>query len=257
MTYETLKYEKRGATALITLNRPQVQNAFNVKMIQELEALWTDFKYDDNLAVAVLTGEGEKYFCVGADVKDFVESAERSKFVTRDEGIRHMTSKQNHCWKPVVNAINGMVVGGGFHFVDAADINIAADTATFFDTHVALGLVPAFEPVELLRRLPYEAVSRLFLLGKRERMSATRACQLGLISEVTTRERLMPRALELAQMLSEQSIPVMMATIEVMYKSRELGVHQGILQGLLLREIVGRSVMTEKIGAAARPTRSR
>ncbi|MDP9082870.1 MAG: enoyl-CoA hydratase/isomerase family protein [Pseudomonadota bacterium] len=256
MTYETLKYEKRGATALITLNRPQAQNAFDVKMIQELKALWADFKYDDTLAVAVVTGEGEKYFCVGADVKDFVESAERSKFVTRDEGIRYMTSKQNHCWKPVINAINGMVVGGGFHFVDAADINIAADNACFFDTHVALGLVPAFEPIELLRRLPYETVSRMFLLGKRERMSATRACELGLISEVTTRERLMPRAMELAQILSEQSIPVMMATIEVMYKSRELGAHQGILQGLMLREIAGRSVITQKIGTVP-PTRNR
>jgi enoyl-CoA hydratase/carnithine racemase len=221
-------------------------------MVEELERAWNDVKYDDNLAVAVVTGEGDKYFCVGADVKDFTEAAAPSKFVTRDEGVRHMTSKQNYCWKPVINAINGMVVGGGFHFMDAADINIAVDSATFFDTHVALGLVPAFEPVELLRRMPYEAVSRMFLLGKRERMTAARAYELGLISEVTARERLMPRAMELAKLLCEQNVPVMMATIELMYKSRELGVHQGILQGLMLRELAGRSLMTQKIGAAAR-----
>jgi enoyl-CoA hydratase/carnithine racemase len=250
--FETLKIEKRGAIALLTLNRPKAQNAFNVQMVQELEQFWREFKHDDTMSVAVLTGEGDKYFCVGADVKDFTEAAGRSKFATRDEGVRHMTSKQNHCWKPVINAINGMVVGGGFHFVDAADINIAVDSATFFDTHVALGLVPAFEPVELLRRMPYEAVSRMFLMGKRERMTAARAYELGMISEVTTREQLLPRAMELAGALAEQNLLVMMASIELMYKSRELGVHQGILQGLMLRELAGRSLMNQKIGVAAR-----
>ncbi len=241
-TFNTLKFEKRGAIALITLDRPEQKNSFNPEMTVELGRVWEDIKFDDAISVTVLTGSGEKYFCTGADFSDYDKGAVKSKYATRDEGIRTLTSKHVQCWKPVITAVNGMVVGGGFHFITAGDINIATENATFFDTHVEIGLLPVFEPIELMLRMPREAVSRMFLMGRKERMSAKRALELGLISEVVAPGQLMDRAMELAQHLAGRDLRVLMATVELIHKSRELGARQAILQGLQLRELAGWSV---------------
>ncbi|MDP9092222.1 MAG: enoyl-CoA hydratase/isomerase family protein [Actinomycetota bacterium] len=242
MDLETLIYEKNGPIAVITLNRPEARNSFNSTMVGELGKVWKDVKFDDSLKVAVVTGAGNQAFCAGADVKELESSGSTSEFSTRDEGIRQLTSKHNHCWKPVITAINGMVVGGGFHFVVAGDINIACGEATFFDTHVNIGLVPVFEPIELARKIPWEVVSRLFLLAKGERMTAARAFQVGMVSEVVTRAELMPRAMDLAEIIASQDLRGLMGTVEVLYKSRGLGISDAIVQGLAIRELSGRSI---------------
>ena len=241
MELETVVYEKDRSVATVTLNRPEAGNSFNSTMVSELGRVWQDFKFDDELKVAIVTGAGDRVFCAGADVKELSTSENQSEYSTRDEGVRSLTAKHNHCWKPVISAINGMVVGGGFHFIAGGDINIACEEATFFDTHVGIGLVPVFEPIELARRVPWEIVSRLFLLSKDERMSAARAYEVGMISEVVPRPNLMDRARELAETIAKQDLRGLMGTVEVLYKSRELGVHDAIVQGLAIRQLSGRS----------------
>lgn len=236
---ETLRYEKDGPIATITLDRPEAHNSFNSTMVAELGRVWQDVKYDDDVHVAIVTGAGDRAFCAGVDVKELEATGTPSAYATRDEGVRQLTSKHNHCWKPVVTAINGMVVGGGFHFVVAGDINIAAESATFFDTHVGIGLVPVFEPIELARKIPWEVVSRLFLLAKGERMGAQRAMDVGMISEVVAADRLLDRARELAEILASQDLRGLMGTVEALYKSRELGTSDAIVQGLAIRELSG------------------
>ena len=240
--WRTLRFEKAGAIAVVTLDRPEQKNSFNPEMTFELGKVWEEIKYDDAISVAVLTGSGSKYFCTGADFSDYDKSAVKSKYATRDEGNRTLTSKHVQCWKPVITAINGMVVGGGFHFINAGDINIASENAVFFDTHVEIGLLPVFEPIELALRMPREAVSRMFLMGRKEKMSARRALELGLVSEVVQPDRLMGRAMELAEHLAQRDPRVLMGTVELLHKSRELGTRQAILQGLQLRELAGWSV---------------
>ena len=180
MNFECLKFERHGEIVIVTLNRPQQGNSFNPVMTEELGRLWEIVKYDDTIKVTIVTGAGTRHFCTGADFSSYKdkEVKPRSKYTTRDEGARQLTSKHVQCWKPVITAINGMVVGGGFHFVTAGDINIASENATFFDTHVEIKLLPVFEPIELALRIPREAVSRMFLLGKDERMDAQRAFAL-------------------------------------------------------------------------------
>src|SRR5439155_8980254 len=96
----------------------------------------------------------------------------------------HFTSWQQHVWKPVITAVNGICCGGGFHWVADADIVIAATDAQFFDPHVSVGQVVAIEAIGLIRKMPFEAVMRMALIGRYERMSAQRALELGMISEI-------------------------------------------------------------------------
>lgn len=105
-----------------------------------------------------------------------------------------LTAIQNRCWKPVITAVNGMVVGGGLHFIADSDLIVASETATFFDTHVKVELIAGLEPVGIARRIPLEAVLRMALLGGSERMSAQQALSIGLVGEVVPQAQLLPRA---------------------------------------------------------------
>lgn len=245
-SFETLKVERTGRILTLTLNRPEQGNAFDIAMTRELRELWEQVKFDDETSVIVVTGAGTRHFCTGVDFKQLEKSELKSRYATRDEGVRHLSPKHVQCWKPVIAAVNGGVVGGGFHFITAADITIAAETATFFDTHVEINLLPAFEPIELQLRMPREAVSRMFLLGRDERMTAQRAYELGLVSEVVPQEKLLPRAMELAEILVQRDLSVLMATVELMHKSRECGTTLAIKQALALREVAGWSPLNNK-----------
>jgi len=132
------------------------------------------------------------------------------------------------------------VAGPGLHFVLDADIAIAEPEATFFDIHMhRTGSVPVFEPIEMARRLPYEAVARFFLLGPNDPWTADRALSLGLISEIVPRTRLMARAAEMAHQIAALDPSLVSATLESLYKSRELGVRDAIERGLIIRQITG------------------
>jgi enoyl-CoA hydratase/carnithine racemase len=237
--FQALGYEKRGPVCIITLQRPQDSNVLDPATLRELPLAWEAFRSDDELRVAIFTGAGDKAFCGGVDITN-IRSAPTPRYIKRDEGSRSYTSKQNKVWKPVIAAINGFVAGPGLHFVLDADICIAVDEATFFDVHMhRTGSVPVFEPIEMSRKVPAEAVSRMFLLGPHDPWTADRALRLGLISEVVTRDLLMPRALEMAQQIAQLDMNLTTAFIEANYKARELGVTEAINRGLIIRQATG------------------
>lgn len=238
-TFSALGYETRGPVCVITLRRPASSNVLDAATLRELPLAWESFRADDALRVAIFTGEGDKAFCGGVDITD-IRAAPAPRYLKRDEGVRNYTSKQNKCWKPVIAAINGFVAGPGLHFVLDADICIAVAEATFFDVHMhRTGSVPVFEPIEMARKIPAEAVSRMFLLGPHDPLTAQRAAGLGLISEVVTRDRLMPRALEMAQQIAQVDMHLTTAFVESHYKARELGVTEAINRGLIIRQATG------------------
>jgi enoyl-CoA hydratase/carnithine racemase len=149
----------------------------------------------------------------------------------REEGkpfYAFLTALQNRCWKPVITAVNGMVVGGGLHFIADSDLILAAEHATFFDTHVKVGLVAGLEPVGLARRIPLEAVLRMALLGGSERMSAQQALALGLVGEVLPKEQLLPRARELAAKIAEHSPAALARSKRAIWESLDGGLHDGL-----------------------------
>ncbi len=224
--FETLDYQVTDGVALLTLNRPRQHNAVNSVMSRELPLAWERFRNDPEAIVAIITGAGEKAFCTGADVRDVPElnaPAERATL----ESIR-WTSLQNRIWKPVICAVNGLTVGGGLHFVADSDLVIAATSAMFFDTHVAVGLVAGLEPVSLCQRMPIQAVLRMALMGAGERLSAQRAYELGMVGEVVPADRLLARAFELAALLKVNSPSAMARTKQAIWEAAEQGLSQGL-----------------------------
>lgn len=140
----------------------------------------------------------------------------------------------------MIAAVNGFVAGPGLHFVLDADICLAVPEATFFDVHIHVtGSVPVIEPIEMSRRIPQEAVSRLFLLGPHDPITAARARELGLISEIAPRDRLMARAMEMAAQIAQADVRLTTAVVESFYKARELGVSEAVNRGLIIRQLTG------------------
>ena len=204
--FETLLYEEQDGVAIVTLNRPEVLNAFNRQMQRELRELWRSLCTNDDVRAIVLTGAGDKAFCSGIDRKESIEEGylrrdpsdtrrvSTTAYTAVDPGL-DLNPKANNLWKPVVAAVNGMACGGALYLLGEADIIIAAEHATFFDPHVSYGMVAGFEPTHLLQKLPFGETLRVALLGVHERMSAARAYELGLVSEVTSADQLMERAM--------------------------------------------------------------
>ena len=230
MAYETLLYEKADGVATLTLNRPERHNAFNVTMARELRQAWEAVRKDGEVVCVILTGAGERAFCTGVDVADVADGSARETAAkdVDDPPWLHMTAIHNRCWKPVITAINGMCCGGGLHFVADSDLVLAAEHATFFDTHVKVGLIAGLEPVGLVRRLPLEAVLRMSLLGGAERMDAREAHRLGLVGEVLPAERLLPRARELAAAIAQHSPRALALTKRAIWESLDVGLHEAL-----------------------------
>ena len=154
-------------------------------MRDEFADAWHELDADPEVRVIVHTGDG-RAFQTGVDVAEIAGDGvgmERYRESMEDFDL-HFTAWHQQVWKPVITAVNGICAGGGFHWVADADIVIAASDAQFFDPHVSIGQVVAIEAIGLMRKMPVEAVMRMAFVGRHERMSAARAYELGMISEV-------------------------------------------------------------------------
>jgi enoyl-CoA hydratase/carnithine racemase len=223
-------FEKHGGVATLTLDNPKARNAFDYEMTQQLRRYWGEISRDPEVVCAIVTGAGEKAFCTGWDVTSTAagESQHYARRGRLDAPYCQITALQNRCWKPVITAVNGMCVGGGLHFVADGDIVIAAEGATFFDTHCEVGLVSGYEPVGLARKIPLDAVLRMAFLGSAERMSAARAKELGLVGEVVPAANLMPRARELAETIARYSPTALARTKRAIWTSLDHGLEAGL-----------------------------
>ena len=207
---ETLLYEENDGVAWVTLNRPEVHNAFNAQMQRELSALWRGLRHNDDVRCVVLTGAGEKAFCTGIDRMEQMGGEDPTTSPTTTivgSGVdavhvrrprRQHRPEENDLWKPVIAAVNGMACGGAFYMLGEVEFIIAADHATFFDPHVTYGMTAGVraDPHAPTCRSARSCASSL--LGNHERMSAARAHEIGLVSEVVPAEELMERAMWVA-----------------------------------------------------------
>ena len=212
--YETLSVSREGPVAWLVFDRPQVGNAIDAQMFLDLEAAWAELEADGDVRTIVTTGNGAA-FQTGLDVAQLArdkEALRRSSRQTRDAELR-ITAWHCGVTKPVIAAVNGVCAGGGLHFVADADIVIAAEHATFLDPHVSVGQVSAFETIGLAKKSPMEAILRMALVGRHERLSAERARTLGILSEVVPADRLRPRAQELGEAIARHD-PVHLAAIK-------------------------------------------
>ena len=224
-TLDTLLLERHGPVGWLINNRPDRLNAMNSHMRDEFETAWRALDEDPDVIVIVHTGEG-RAFQTGVDVMEIAEDGigfERYRDSTEKFDYR-FTAWQNHIWKPVITAVNGLCAGGGFHWVAEADVVIAASDAQFFDPHVSVGQVVAMEAIGLTRKIPFEAVMRMALVGRHERIDAGRAFALGMVSQVVDPpEALRGEAQTLAETIAQNSPAAMAATKRALWGALEAG----------------------------------
>ncbi len=242
---ETLLYDETDGVAWITLNRPDALNAFDPTMQRELRELWLMLRTNDDVRCVVLTGAGDKAFCTGLDRGgvgsfDDLPPGKMPGYNTPwdfDDPGKSVCPKSNELWKPVIAAVNGMACGGAFYILGEVDFIIAAEHATFFDPHVTYGMPAAFEPIHLLHKMAFQEVVRLSLLGANERMSADRAHQLGLVSEVAPAGDLADRARWAAQAIADQPPLAVQGTVRALWMGLELSRRQALDLAFLVTRV--------------------
>jgi enoyl-CoA hydratase/carnithine racemase len=216
--------------AQVTLNRPEVHNAFSEVMQDELRSVWQWVRDDDGVRVVVLTGAGDKAFCTGIDRGDIPVETEYDPFTYEDPG-RKIGPKSQDLWKPVIAAVNGMACAGGFYLLGESDVIIAAEHATFFDPHVTYAMTAAFEPILLMNRMAFGDLVRMSLAGVHERMSARTAREAGLVSEVVKAETLLEASHDLARRIAASPAVSVQSTLRTLWAARSLSSDQALALG--------------------------
>jgi enoyl-CoA hydratase/carnithine racemase len=252
MEPKTVLYDVSDHVATITLNRPEVMNGFNQEMLDDFELIWRTVKDDDDVHVVVLRGAGDRAFCTGMDVKEGIDR--HPNVWSRTDPGEYLSPKLNQVWKPLVCAVHGMAAGGAFYWLNEADIIICSDEATFFDPHVSYGLAAALEPIGLARRIPLGETLRIALLGLDERLSAARALQIGLVSEVLARGELWERADGIARLIAAKPPAAIQGTVRAVWESLDATRTQALRTGLAYTEI-GNPIGKAAVDRSAVPRR--
>ena len=237
--FQTIIYEETDGVAWVTLNRPEAHNAFNDQMQRELRGLWHGLRYNDDVRCIVFTGAGDKAFCTGIDRKETMDqgvaftTGERmtgwlsSPWMFDDPGD-NIGPKSCRLWKPVIAAVNGMACGGAFYMLGETEFIIAAEHATFFDPHVTYGMTAAYEPIHMMSKVPFPEIMRMTLLGNSERLSAQRAYEIGMVSQVVPQDKLRETAAWVAQRIADAPPVAVVGSMRALWAALEMGRQQAL-----------------------------
>lgn len=198
----SISLAREGSVAIIRIDRPDKLNALTLAMYDELAAAFAEVRDDAAIAAAVLTGSGDRAFCVGADLGESIPALAEGRFdISHWDGAHQ---KHTSLYKPVIGAVNGLCLGGGFEILLSTDLRIASEHAEFQLPEPRVGVVPAGGTlVRLARQIPYAWAMRLLLLS--ERIDAQDALRYGLLNSVTSPDQVLPTAIEWAERLSTLS----------------------------------------------------
>nr|WSW67522.1 enoyl-CoA hydratase/isomerase family protein [Streptomyces sp. NBC_00995] len=211
--------DERTGVALLTLDRPSRLNAIDLATAAELSAAWRALRFDDAVRAVVITGAGGRAFCTGIDRG--VDVPQPSSPYTIDDPLLTIGPKTNDLWKPVIAAVEGMACGGAFYLLGEAEFVIASEEATFFDPHTTYGMVSAYEAIAMAQRMPFGEVARMSLMGTAERVTARRAYETGLVSEVTPAGGAVEAALRAAAVISSYPTGGVQGTVRALWSAKE------------------------------------
>jgi len=211
------RVERDGHVVTIMLNRPEVLNAMHPAGHRELARAFDDYAADPELRVAIVTGAGDRAFCVGTDLKTLAATGDHEKPSTGFAGITHRFD----LWKPVIAAVNGLCLGGGVEILAACDLAIAADHAEFglSEPRVGLAALGGGALQRLARELPMKEA--MWLVLRAQRISADEARRIGLVNKVVPRAELMIQARAVADELLACAPLALQASKQVMLQSLE------------------------------------
>lgn len=230
-----LRKEQVGRVAILTLDRPEVRNALSPALLGALQHALDDVASDDGVGAVVLTGAGDRAFCSGMDLKAFASSSPGDEI-----GFRVEPGDPVLPWdypKPMVAAVNGAAVAGGFELVLACDLVVASVDATFGLAEVRRGLIAAGGGTMLATRIPLATALEITLLG--ERITASRAYELGLVNRVVAADAVLDTALELAEQLARNGPLAMALTKRLVRGAVDEGPGRGRPSRAQIEEIFG------------------
>ena len=202
MNYENIIYEEKGSAAVITINRPKALNALNLQTLEELGACLTEIGKNDNIAVVILTGGGEKSFVAGADISHMqsLDVIEARSFAKRGHEVGKLLESIP---QPVIAAVNGFALGGGCELAIACDIRYASENAKFGQPEVNLGVIPGFGGTQRLPRLVGKGLANELIFSGNI-IDAAEALRIGLVNKVFAQEDLLAKCLELAETIASR-----------------------------------------------------
>ncbi|MER7761818.1 enoyl-CoA hydratase/isomerase family protein [Streptomyces sp. NPDC097619] len=226
----TLRVDRDAGTgvAVVTLDRPERLNAVDLDTAAELASLWREFRHDPQVRAIVVTGAGDRAFCTGIDRSAEVPQPWSPYAV--DDPLVPIGPKANDLWTPVIAAVNGMACGGAFYLLGEAEFLIASERAVFFDPHTSYGMVCAYEAVYMAQRMPFGEVARMALMGTAERLSARRAHEIGLVSEVTPAGQERAAAVRCAETLAGYPPAAVQGTVRALWAAKEAARAQALAQ---------------------------
>src|SRR6201986_1669203 len=197
MSFENILVEKKNSIAYVTVNRPKVLNALNMATMEELRSAFHDIKNDASIRVVIMTGSGEKAFIAGADIGELAknDAVAAKEYTHRGQNVLNLIENLG---KPVIACINGVALGGGCEVAMACTMRLASENAKFGQPEVKLGIIPGYGGTQRLPRLVGTGLAMQILLTG-EMITAQEAYRIGLVNEVVSADRLMPRAEEIAQ----------------------------------------------------------
>lgn len=198
-----LKYDVIDKLGIITINRPKALNAFNNDVIDEFDNLLDEIEKDDRVKVVIITGEGEKAFCAGADLAG-IKNSTKEEFARFIENGQMLMRKIETMKKTFIAAINGFALGGGLELSLACDIRIASENAKLGTPEVGIGLIPGWGATQRLPKvIGLGGAKELILTGNH--ISAKDAERLGLVNKVVTSDELIPSAIKIAEKIAHNS----------------------------------------------------
>lgn len=217
-----IEFEKQGPVVVITINRPQAMNAIDLNTHLAFQEIWPRINQDDDIQVVVLTGAGSKAFCSGADIGTFLPYLRERAVKELDDGDFCGINRGSPTTKPIIAAINGLAYAGGLEIALACDLRIAVEHARFALPEPRWGVIAGAGGVTRLSRvLPTALATQMVLTG--EPVSAQRALAEGLVSELTSAENLLPRALEIAHSITKNAPLAVRVSLQVIRRGADCG----------------------------------
>ena len=253
--FGTIRYETdTDRVATITLNRPEVLNAFDRQLCEEVRVAWRLAKDDPDVNAVVVRAEGDRAFCAGLDTSK--PYGQPDDIWNHEDPGELLSPKWQKVWKPVVCAVQGICTAGAFYFLNEADVVICSHDATFFDSHVTYGMVSALEPVGLMRRIGLAHTLRMALSGNDERVTAPTALAIGLVTEVVDRGDLWARAHQLAAGIAAKPGAATQGTVRAIWESLDRPYRAAMEQGLIYTRVgnpIGMAEVAEHPPARTEP----
>ena len=225
-SFENILFEKKGAIAYVTVNRPKVLNALNMATMEELRQAFHSIKNDNDVRVVILTGSGEKAFVAGADIGELSkhDAVSGKEYTHKGQNVLNLIENLG---KPVIACINGFALGGGCEIAMACTMRLASDNAKLGQPEVKLGIIPGYGGTQRLPRLVGKGIAMQLVLAG-DMITAQEAHRIGLVNEVVPQGELIARAEAIAAKIVANAPLAVQYAMEAVHKGMEMTLQEGL-----------------------------